>query len=123
VPKQLPLADTAAPDPVPDVASDQPAQTAVVVNDQTVQIASPDQVNEIDLAADDSHAAEIPADNAAPASQAVFAAPTRDEAEQIASKVGSAAWIAQAMAALSGAVAAGAVAWFLIGAGPQRTYG
>jgi len=27
------------------------------------------------------------------------------------------------MAALAGAVAAGTIAWFLIGAAPQRTYG
>jgi hypothetical protein len=47
----------------------------------------------------------------------------RDDSEQGGSKVGSAGWTAQVMAALGGAVAAGAVAWFLIGAGPQRTYG
>jgi hypothetical protein len=37
--------------------------------------------------------------------------------------VGSASWIAQVLAALGGAVTAGAVAWFLIGGGPARTYG
>jgi hypothetical protein len=37
--------------------------------------------------------------------------------------VGSPGWIAQVMAALAGAVAAGAIAWFLIGAGPRRVYG
>jgi hypothetical protein len=39
------------------------------------------------------------------------------------SAVGGASWIAQVLAALGGAVAAGAVAWFLIGGGPVRTYG
>jgi hypothetical protein len=39
------------------------------------------------------------------------------------SAVGSASWIAQVLAALGGAIAAGTVAWFLIGAGPARTYG
>jgi len=39
------------------------------------------------------------------------------------SAVGSASWIAQVLAALGGAIAAGTVAWFLIGAGPVRTYG
>ena len=37
--------------------------------------------------------------------------------------VGSASWIAQLLAALSGAVAAGAVAWFLIRPAPERNYG
>ena len=37
--------------------------------------------------------------------------------------VGSPGWIAQVMAALAGAVAAGTIAWFLIGSAPQRTYG
>jgi hypothetical protein len=40
-----------------------------------------------------------------------------------ASAVGSASWIAQVLAAFGGAVAAGVVAWFLIGGGPQRMYG
>lgn len=37
--------------------------------------------------------------------------------------IGSASWIAQVLAALGGAVAAGTLAWFLIGGGPVRTYG
>ncbi|MFZ2064590.1 MAG: hypothetical protein WAV27_01270 [Xanthobacteraceae bacterium] len=39
------------------------------------------------------------------------------------SAVGSASWIAQLLAALGGAIAAGAVAWFLIRPAPERTYG
>ena len=39
------------------------------------------------------------------------------------SDVGSTSWIMQVLAALGGAVAAGSVAWFLIGSTPQRTYG
>ncbi len=39
------------------------------------------------------------------------------------SPVGSASWIAQLLAALGGAVAAGAVAWFLIRPAPQRHFG
>ena len=96
-----------------------------------MQIASPDQVNAIDLAAapgDDAPAA-MPGDHAdaAPASQSALAAPVHRDAGQsaatVGSAVGSASWLAQALAALGGAVAAGAVAWFLIGAGPLRTYG
>jgi hypothetical protein len=42
--------------------------------------------------------------------------------QQDSGAAGGSAWIAQAFAALGGAVAAGVVAWFLIGAGPVRTY-
>ena len=38
------------------------------------------------------------------------------------SPVGSASWIAQLLAALGGAIAAGAVAWFLIRPAPERNY-
>ena len=54
-----------------------------------------------------------------PAPQTVLAAPLHRDT----SPVGSASWIAQVLAAFGGAVAAGAVAWFLIGGGPVRTYG
>jgi hypothetical protein len=37
--------------------------------------------------------------------------------------VGSPGWIAQVLAALAGAVAAGAIAWFLIGSTPRQSYG
>jgi hypothetical protein len=37
--------------------------------------------------------------------------------------MGSASWIAQLLAALGGAIAAGAVAWFLIRPAPERNYG
>jgi hypothetical protein len=37
--------------------------------------------------------------------------------------IGSASWIAHVLAALGGAIAAGAVAWFLIRPAPERTYG
>jgi hypothetical protein len=53
------------------------------------------------------------------APQTVLAAPLHRDT----SPVGSAPWIAQVLAAFGGAVAAGAVAWFLIGGGPVRTYG
>jgi hypothetical protein len=88
--------------------------SALVVNGQTVQVTSPDQVNEMDLADDNNNAA---------ASHVAFAAPVQEDASQNASRVGSASWIAQVLAALGGAVAAGSVAWFLIGFGPVRTYG
>ena len=120
-----PPADIAAASP-PQTAlpDDDPTPSEIMVGGQTVQIASPDQVNAIDLAADDDHDAAPTAPrsdrvDAAAASQAVLAAPVHDEKNP----VGSASWIAQVLAALGGAIAAGAVAWFLIGSGPQRMYG
>jgi hypothetical protein len=65
-------------------------------------------------ASNDSAVAQPPA-----APQTVLAAPLHRDT----SPVGSASWIAQVLAAFGGAVAAGAVAWFLIGGGPVRTYG
>ncbi len=103
-------------------ASDDP--NSVVMNGQSVEIASPDYLNDIDRTAGDGFpAASAPAQSdsadAAPASRAVFAAPAHKEG----SRVGSVSWIAQMLAAIGGAAAAGTVAWFLIGTGPVRIYG
>ncbi len=91
--------------------------TAVKV--ETVKITAPDQADAHDPIADHAvPAAATPGGYSADASpqQTALAAPMhRDE-----SAVGSASWIAQVLAALGGAIAAGAVAWFLIGAGPVR---
>lgn len=97
---------------------------SVVMNGQSVEIASPDYLNDIDRTAGDGFpAASAPAQSdsadAAPASRAVFAAPAHKEG----SRVGSVSWIAQMLAAIGGAAAAGTVAWFLIGTGPVRIYG
>jgi hypothetical protein len=129
-PTAWPVADAAPPAdiataPPPDNAppDNAPQMSAVVVDGETVQVASPNQINALDLAADDTLTqtpAAVPAD-AAPAAQTVLAAPLHQDAGPDA--VGSTSWIAQAMAALGGAVAAGAVAWFLIGSGPVRIYG
>lgn len=59
---------------------------------------------------------------AMPDASAVAAAAQEQRATKT-DPVGSASWIAQVLAALGGAVTAGAVAWFLIGGGPARTYG
>jgi hypothetical protein len=120
-------ADTAAASPAETVPPDNaPAPGEVVVGGQTVQVAAPDQVNAIDLAGGDKleevpAAAPLDRADVAPAAQSVLAAPMDSQASQTA--VGKASWIAQVMAALGGAVAAGAVAWFLIGSGPVRLYG
>jgi hypothetical protein len=127
-----PALDGAAPTPVaaaepapqPQPAFVQPDPKELVVGGRTVQVASPDDVNAIDLAADEKNNAAGAApksDNAQaePAVQAMVAAPAQHDA----SPVGSASWIAQVLAALGGAIAAGSVAWFLIGSTPQRMYG
>ena len=130
----------AATPPLPAAAAAVPAPddgNAVVVNGQTVQISAPDEVNDIDRAASEQSAGEKSADTNAPQSSGdddvppamtrVASAAVSDDAGQNASRsaspVGSVSWIAQVLAALGGAVAAGAVAWFLIGSGPVRTYG
>jgi len=133
-----PQVGTFVTEPVPP-----PAATGVgelVVAGQTVKIASPDDVNEIDMAAGDQNAqaaASAPPEAATPPpamksvsdlgsksdSLTVASAPQSAASAQQAVSVGSAAWIAQVLAALGGAVAAGSAAWFLMGAAPQRTYG
>jgi hypothetical protein len=93
--------------------------SAVVVDGQTVDVAAPDQANAIDLAADEHHDSAVSDNrtNPDPPAQRVLAV-LKD-----ASSVGSASWIAQVLAAFGGAVAAGVVAWFLIGRGHRLTYG
>ncbi len=116
--------NTAATEQAAAPAPDDPPLSAIVVNGQTVKIASPDDVNDIDLAADDRNAAPAapaPSDRAGMVPEAVPVVATATRAD--ANTVGSASWIAQVLAALGGAIAAASVAWFLIGTGPQRMYG
>lgn len=124
-PASLPVAAPSAPDP-----------RELVVAGQTVRVTPPDQVNEIDLAAND---AAPQANDAAPTNSTANTAPLHDIAEpdskwdsinalianepQPPNEVGSTSWFLQVLAALGGAVTAGTVAWFLIGGTPQRTYG
>jgi hypothetical protein len=127
-----------------------PVMGPLVIGNPPVEIASQNDVNALDLAAD--RAAEVPAnappvnatpnDTAPPSyKMAAMSAPaavvsetasksdfikaplTAPAAEAANAAVGSPGWIAQVMAALAGAVAAGTIAWFLIGAGPRRVYG
>ncbi len=100
-----------------------PVPSELVVGGRTVDVVAPDQANEIDLAAGAPKTAAVtpPQDDDAaskPAAATAFVAVAHDAA----GAVGSASWIAQVLAALGGAVAAGSVAWFLIGSTPQRTY-
>jgi hypothetical protein len=130
----------------------EPVMGPLVVGNQPVEVASQTDVNALDLAADKTADAPANASpvNAAPEDAApsykvaAISAPPVAVTSDTASKsdsikagltapapapdaaptaVGSPGWIAQVMAALAGAVAAGTIAWFLIGAAPQRTYG
>ncbi|MFY9692399.1 MAG: hypothetical protein WAK35_01515 [Xanthobacteraceae bacterium] len=97
-----------------------PDPTAVKV--ETLRIAAPNPDSSVAPSAPQD-APPVAATNdssiAPPSPQSVLAAPIHHDTSQ----VGSAAWIAQVLAAFGGAVTAGAVAWFLIGGGPVRTYG
>lgn len=123
-----PAADSAPP-------ADDPAPTEITVAGETIQVASPDDVNAIDLAANDDAAQ---ANDAVPVSTTTSAQTLRDitaanrksdslntapAAQPQADAVGSPSWILQVLATLGGAVTAGSIAWLLIGAIPQRTYG
>ncbi len=112
--------------PAPQLAAAAPESTPseLVVGGQTVHVVSPDDANEIDRAADAQIAPSVPATpsavaTAAPAADTATVARTHEQT----SHVGSASWIAQILAALGGAAAAGSAAWFLMGSAPQRTYG
>jgi hypothetical protein len=144
-----PPIDVAAAEPVPQLAPtpSDPTPGELVIGSQTVKVASPDAVNDIDLAAKDPNpqpsteapsattstpAATTAAANALPSSDgaepmpksdSTNAAPAPSSPGSPGSPVGSTSWLLQVFAALGGAVAAGSVAWFLIGSTPQRTYG
>jgi hypothetical protein len=129
-PTQVAAAESA---PIASASSDL-AIGELVVSGQTVQVASPDDVNAIDLAAND---AVTPAGAAAPSGTAASTQAANDTIQPVAKSdslttasatpqladIGSASWIAQVLAALGGAFAAGSAAWFLMGSAPQRMYG
>ena len=107
------------------------APNELVVGGQAIQVVSPDDANEIDLAADTPEVAPSKAPSkgprsdfaegvraAEPAARAAVSAQTHDAD----AAVGRSAWVAQLLAAIGGAMAAASVAWFLIGSAPQRTY-
>ena len=96
------IVQPATPDDVLAAGNQQPAtKTAPPANPVAAQIAT--------------------ADRAAPKPARVMM--VKPAAQSDPSPVGSASWIAHVLAALGGAITAGAVAWFLIGPAPRRTYG
>jgi hypothetical protein len=92
----------------------------MVINGQTVGVSPPDDVNELDLAATKTADASAAAkgDTNAPA-QTVAAATASDDGSPMSDR----SWYMQTFAALGGALAAGAIAWFLMGSAPHRMYG
>ena len=124
---------TPAPQIVAPVAASVPSE--LVVDGQTIRVASAAEANEIDLAANDASVAASDAslvtttardaamtEMTEPAAKSDSISATVSSQAQNA-EIGSTSWFLQAMAALGGAVAAGSVAWFLIGSAPQRMYG
>jgi hypothetical protein len=123
---------TPAPQIVAPVAASAPSE--LVVDGQTIRVASAAEANEIDLAANDASVAASDAslvtttardpamtEMTEPAAKSDSTGATVSQAQS--AEIGSTSWFLQAMAALGGAVAAGSVAWFLIGSAPQRMYG
>jgi len=125
----------AATAPLPAWPAHDQAPGEMIVGGQTVQVVSADDVNQLDLAAGGGTA--MPSEAALPAGAPATTslAPETDElgpkadslkaadVEQSGAPVGSASWILQVLAALGGAATAASLAWFMIGATPQRTYG
>ena len=128
-----PAAD--APVVVPPAPLQSPAPPAaeqlgkLVVSGNALQVASSAEVNELDLPANNSL---LQSNGAPPNSVTEDNPPMREIADAAKSDfanvtvrqewgadAGSASWILQMLAALAGAVTAGAVAWFLIGRRPE----
>jgi hypothetical protein len=121
-PNAAPVADAGGVEP--GTASTDAGLSEIVVDGQTVQVASPGSINDIDRAAGQPTAAgdATAKGKIATASPALASAPATMAAAPPADPVGSASWIAKLLAALGGAVAAGSAAWFMIGSSPQRPY-
>lgn len=111
----------------------EPMPNVVTVAGQSVEVAAPDDVNDIDRAADTLEklarknvavadaavSAAVSPDPAAPAPTATIVTPTPPTPAAADGNT----WLAEALAALGGAIAAASAAWFLIGSTPQRLYG
>lgn len=119
----------AAPVTTEAVVDDNPNQ--IVGGDHSVQTALPNGLNAANpipappvkaLASTTvPKAAAVTVAAAAPTVHAMMVKAVSDDGQS--GPVGSASWIAHVLAALGGAIAAGAVAWFLIRPAPERNYG
>jgi hypothetical protein len=110
-------ATAAAATPEAQSASRQSALSEMVVGGRTVQIASPNDINAIDLAADEPHeVAATPSGRADRQANSVVALAQQDDGS-------GQSWMAELLATFGGALAAGSVGWILISSAPQRRYG
>jgi hypothetical protein len=122
-----PVQQTPAPPQI--VAPTAGTPSALVVNGQIIQVASADEANEIDLAANDAGVADAVSPGPKLASKAPaipVAAPaatpeptTAALVETQTPDVSTTSWILQVLAALGGAVAAGTVAWLMMRSAPR----
>lgn len=125
---------TAAANPTPTLMPDQPplsvitapvvdtSPNQIVTGSHSVQAALPNGLNQTDAGPrpNDSVRTAV-ADPAAP--PVAHAMVVNAEASGAAGPMGSASWLAHVLAALGGAITAGAVAWFLIRPASERIYG
>jgi hypothetical protein len=107
----------------PDTAEVTPPSIPQATPSNAVQVAQANMVGPTDVAADQPHDAA----NTAQASNPVTSWPVQHAMVATAepqnpNPVGSASWIAHVLAALGGAIAAGALAWVLIDPLPARSY-
>jgi hypothetical protein len=97
----------------------------LVIDGKAVRVASPDHANDIDLATDAQGALARDAATVVTAASTETIAPADESnsgaaaalSQTPSSSIGSMSWLLWIIAALSGAVATGSLAWFLIGPG------
>ena len=96
----------------------------LVIDGKAVRVASPDHANDIDLATDAQGAPSPAAATVVTAASTETIAPADESnsgaaalSQTPSSSIGSMSWLLWIIAALSGAVATGSLAWFLIGPG------
>jgi hypothetical protein len=119
---------------VPTMRPGLATSSKIAIDHQTALVVSPDDVNEIDLAASEQGAPasdvllaaatavkETNTETAAPADRADSGAAIVSQTPSV--NVGGASWLLQVMAALGIAVVTGVVAWFLVGSAPLQVSG
>jgi hypothetical protein len=119
---------------VPTLRPGLATSSKIAIDHQTALVVSPDDVNEIDLAASEQGAPasdvllaaatavkETNTETAAPADRADSGAAIVSQTPSV--NVGGASWLLQVMAALGIAVVTGVVAWFLVGTAPLQVSG
>ena len=94
----------------------------LVIDSEAMQVASPNDANEIDLSANAKgvQASDAPAAATTASAETIAPAVQSNSGEAVVSQtpsssIGSMSWLLRVIAALSGAVVTGSLAWFLIG--------